>query len=832
MGNTVLTQYKFEQSRNIIDINFIFAVVSAIMKKQLLAFLLSLLCTLTTIAQRTQTLFDSSWKFFRGDVANGETQNFNDADWRTVELPHDWSIEDLPDQSDSVIGPFTKKSIGSTSTGYVVGGTAWYRKHFRLEDFAGKKISIYFDGVYMNSDVWINEHHLGNHPYGYTPFYYDLTSWLKQNGEENILAVRVRNEGRNSRWYSGSGIYRHVWLAITNPVHVERWGVYITTPVISASTAVVNIKTTIINGENRSLLKLVTTLLDAKNRTVATVETPVLLNSTNKEISQNITIAKPSLWSPESPHLYHAETDLVLDDQMLDHVVTTFGVRSLEFSAEKGFLLNGKNVELRGGCMHHDNGPLGAATIDRAEERKVELLKSFGFNAVRTSHNPPSQQFLDACDRLGIIVIDEAFDHWHREKNPQDYHLYFDTSWKKDIDAMVLRDRNHPSVIFWSIGNEINERADGPGLVIAKQLINEVKRLDDTRPVTEAICHFWDHPGYKWDTTAAAFALLDVGGYNYQWKEYETDHKKYPQRIMMGTESVPLEAFDNWKLVEKYPYVIGDFVWTAMDYLGETGIGHTNLDSARSYELQTFPWFNAWCGDIDLTGGKKPQLYYRDIVWRTSTMHMLVHAPVPAGHKEAVSYWGWPDEVPYYHFPGREGKPLQVHVYTRYPQVRLELNGRTVDEKNVSPENLTATFDINYQPGSLKAIAVNHSRVVDSVMLQTAGTPTQIHLIADRKNIKASRNDLSYVTAEVLDANGQLVPDAVIPLHFTITGNGEIAATANANPSDMESFKNPEHKTFRGKSLIIVRPKGKPGKIILKAEGEGLRTGEVVIETK
>ncbi|HEV8282813.1 MAG TPA: glycoside hydrolase family 2 TIM barrel-domain containing protein [Chitinophagaceae bacterium] len=807
------------------------------MKKQLLVILSSLL-TSSINAQRIQALFDSSWKFFKGDIANGEKQNITDGDWRTVELPHDWSIEDLPNQSDSVIGPFTTKSVGSTSTGYVVGGTAWYRKHFRLNNIAGKRISIYFDGVYMNSDVWINEHHLGNHPYGYTPFYFDLTPWLKQNGEENILAVRVRNEGRNSRWYSGSGIYRHVWLTITNAVHVRQWGVYITTPVISANTALLNVKTTIVDEENRSSVKLITTILNAKNKAMAVVETPVSLMGTNKEISQNITIPHPSLWSPESPYLYQAVTDVIKDDQILDHVVTAFGIRSLELSAEKGFLLNGKNVELRGGCMHHDNGPLGAATIDRAEERRVELLKSYGFNAVRTSHNPPSQQFLDACDRVGIIVIDEAFDHWQRPKNPQDYSLYFDTSWKKDIDAMVLRDRNHPSVVFWSIGNEINERADAPGLAIAKQLISEIKHLDNTRPVTEAICHFWDHPGYKWDTTAAAFALLDVGGYNYQWKEYEPDHKKYPQRIIMGTESVPLEAFVNWNMVEKHPYVIGDFVWTAMDYLGETGIGHTKLDSASSYELQTFPWFNAWCGDIDLIGGKKPQLYYRDIVWRINPMHMLVHAPVPAGHKEAVSYWGWPDEIPYYHFPGQEGKPLQVNVYTRYPQVRLELNGKMIDQKTVSPDNLTATFDIIYQPGSLKAIAINNGKAVDSAVLQTAGMPTQIRLTADRKNIKASRNDLSYVTAEVVDANGWLVPDAIIPLHFSITGNGEIAATASASPNDMQSFsagpsgQKPQHKTFRGKCLIIVRPKGNAGKIILKAEGEGLRAGEVVIETK
>ncbi|HEY1872712.1 MAG TPA: DUF4982 domain-containing protein, partial [Chitinophagaceae bacterium] len=377
-----------------------------------------------------------------------------------------------------------------------------------------------------------------------------------------------------------------------------------------------------------------------------------------------------------------------------------------------------------------------------------------------------------------------------------------------------------------------NERADASGLEIAKNLITEIKSIDDTRPITEAVCHFWDHPGYKWDTTAAAFALLDVGGYNYQWQQYEPDHEKFPQRIMMGTESVPKEAFDNWKLVEKYPYVIGDFVWTAMDYLGETGIGHSKLDSASSYQLQTFPWFNAWCGDVDLIGGKKPQSYYRDIVWHQSKINMLVHKPVPAGHKEEVSYWGWPDEVHAYNFSGDEGKSLTVNVYTSYPSVRLLLNGKLIGEKNVSNENLTATFEINYQPGELKAVVIENGKAVDSTVLRTTGKPKQIRLVADRKNIKANVNDLSYVTAEIVDDKGQLVPDAVLPLHFTIEGDGEIIATANANPSDMESFQKPQHKTFCGKALIIVRPKGKAGKMILKAEGEGLSAGQVMIESK
>jgi beta-galactosidase len=807
------------------------------MKKIFLSFLFLIALSIAH-AQRTQTLFDENWKFFKGDVTNGESQNLNDNNWRNVELPHDWSIEDLPDQGDSVIGPFTTKSIGATATGYTVGGTTWYRKHFTLNNIANKKVTIYFDGVYMNSDVWINGNHLGNHPYGYTAFYYDLTPYLKQN-DENVIAVRVRNEGRNSRWYSGSGIYRHVWLTVTNPVHIDQWGVFITTPKVSEASATINVETTIIQDlQNNQSLKLRTRVLDEQNKIVAFIDTTLPIPPLESEknlpyhiINQKMEIHHPHLWSPNSPYIYQAISDLISNDKIIDHVVTTFGIRSINITADKGFLLNGKPIELRGGCMHHDNGPLGSATIDRAEERRVELLKQFGYNAVRTSHNPPSQQFLDACDRLGIIVIDEAFDQWERHKNPQDYGLYFDTSWQRDIAAMVLRDRNHPSVIFWSIGNEINERADSSGLVIAKKLRDEVKLFDSTRPVTEAICSFWDHPGYKWDTTAPAFALLDVGGYNYQWREYENDHAKYPQRIMMGTESFPREAFENWQQVEQHPYVIGDFVWTAMDYLGETGIGHATT-SAAGFAM-TFPWFNSWCGDIDLIGGKKPQSYYRDVVWDRSKLEMLVHAPIPDGKKEMVSYWGWPNEVPSYAFPGAEGKPLQVHVYTRYDAVRLVLNGKIIGEQNVPPQaKLTATFTINYEPGELKAIGLQNGKAVDSVVLQTAGKPARIRLTADRAHIHASRNDLAYVTAEVVDAKGQLVPEAALPLHFRVSGNGEIIATASACPNCMESFQKPQHTTFEGKCLIIVRPKGNAGTIRLKAEGEGLKEGEVVIETR
>ena len=811
------------------------------MKKMIFLLFLSTLVIINTNAQRIHSSFDSFWKFHSGDVSNGENVNYNSQNWRMVTLPHDWSIEGLPNQADSVIGPFSAKSVGATATGYTVGGIGWYRKSFKLNNIANDEVVIYFDGVYMNSDVFINGHHLGNHPYGYTPFSYNITPYLKPNGEENILAVRVSNEGKNSRWYSGSGIYRHVWLTVMPRLHLGQWGVYITTPEVSSKSATIKVQSKLVNDENsekRVILR--TTIFNAADKKIVERKNEITIKGKNSltkpgvtEMQQSFNVDDPHLWSPDAPYLYHTVSELLVNNKVIDRVTNNFGIRSIEITAVKGFLLNGKPILLRGGCVHHDNGPLGAASIDAAEIRKVHLLKTFGFNAVRTSHNPPSQQFLDACDSIGIIVIDEAFDQWERSKNPEDYHLYFDTSWQKDIGSMVQRDRNHPAVVFWSIGNEINERADEPGLAIAKKLRDEVKSFDNTRPVTEAICDFWDHPGYKWDTTAAAYALLDVGGYNYMWKMYASDHAKYPGRIMMGTESFPNEAFENWQQVKEHPYVIGDFVWTAMDYLGETGIAHSSLDSTPSFQLQTFPWFNSWCGDIDLIGGKKPQLYYRDVVWGHSKLEMLVHKPIPEGHTEAVSAWGWPDEVHSFTFPGDEGKKMQVHVYTSYPSVRLQLNGKTIGEQNVSEATrLTATFSIAYQAGVLKAIALQNGIAVDSVILQTAGKPVQIKLNADRKVINANRNDLSYVTAEVVDANGNIVPDATIPLQFSIEGAGKIIATANANPSDMESFQQPQHKTFLGKCLIIVQPKGKAGTIKLKANGKGLKSGEVVINTK
>lgn len=805
----------------------------------LICFFLFLTGNLIAQNPRYEALFDDGWKFFRGDVPGAEKLKYNDKSWKSVDLPHDWSVEDLPDQQpDKVVGPFSKESPGATSTGYFMGGTGWYRKTFvQGTETKGMITYLNFDGVYMDCDIWVNGKHVERHPYGYTAFNVNITRFLNAPGKSNVVAVRVRNEGKNSRWYSGSGIYRHVWITCVQPVHVAPWGVFVTTGGVSNGKADIKVVTEVENSAaNASNIKVITRILDSEN-TVASQESPSRsISARSIEVAQNITVNNPKLWSVNEPNLYTAEVEVTANGKTLDKVRVPFGIRVIRFDAETGFTLNGEKVLLKGGCMHHDNGFLGAAAIDRAEERRVELMKAYGFNAIRTSHNPPSRQFLDACDRIGVLVIDEAFDMWERPKNPLDYHRFFKEWWQKDIRSMVMRDRNHPSIILWSIGNEINERADTSGLIITKQLSDEVHRLDPTRPVTAAICEFWDHKGRPWSATAPAFSLLDIGGYNYQYLRYESDHAEFPDRIMVGTESVAKDAFGNWKQVEKNSWVIGDFVWTAMDYMGETGIGNSRLnDDPDSAFLKPWPWFNAYCGDIDLIGFKKPQMYYRDVIWDNSKLEMAVHAPIPAGKKEIVSYWGWPEEWQSWNWPGNEGKELEVRVFTKCSEVRLELNGKIVGQKEVDDSTkLIAAFQVPYQPGTLKAIGLENGIEVASRELRTSGPVYRLRLVPDRAVIKANRNDLSYVKIEVTDAQGNLVPNAAIQVKLTVSGQGELAGTGSASPNNMASFAGPEVKTSRGRAMAILRPdKGnKGGRITLKAEAEGLLSDEITVETK
>lgn len=809
------------------------------------AFLLTaicLCCNLNTNAQapRVETLFDENWKFLKGDLTGAEQSNFNDKDWRTVDLPHDWSIEALPNQlPGEVIGPFSKQSVGTTATGYTVGGTGWYRKTFTFKPgYAYSQTIINFDGVYMNCEVWVNGKLLAKQPYGYTPFNVDISAALRPAGTPNVIAVKVPNEGKNSRWYSGSGIYRHVTLVRKQPIHVAQNGVSITTEKLTNSKATIRLSAQMENITNATRsVELLVKLMDPSGKTVNITRTKAKqVNGLETQVEQNITINMPKAWSIEKPSMYTAEIDVLSQGKLMDRSKTTFGIRTIHFDALTGFTLNGKRVLLKGGCLHHDNGFLGSATIDRAEERRVELMKSYGYNAIRTSHNPPSKQFLDACDKYGMVVIDEAFDMWERPKNPEDYHLYFKDWWKKDLKALIHRDRNHPSVVFWSIGNEINERVDSLGLAIEKELVAETKRLDNTRPVTESICSFWDHPGYKWESTIPAFAMLDVGGYNYMYKEYESDHAKHPERIMMGTESYAKEAFDYWQQVKKHPYVIGDFVWTAMDYFGETGLGNSRLnDESLRGILRTFPWFNGFCGDIDITGAKKPQMLYRDVIWENSDLEMVVHAPVPEGKREMVSQWGWPNEWQSWNWAGNEGKMMNVRVFSNYPLVRLELNGKVIAEQKVGDDTkLIAGFKVAYQPGILKAVAIKDGKEVASKQLTTTGKPEKIKLIADRATIRGNRSDLSYVRIIITDAAGNVIPDAAIPVKMSVAGDGEIAGSGSARPDDMESVNNRICKTYRGAALAILRPlsNSKKGTIKLKVEAEGLTSAELSVILK
>jgi len=798
-------------------------------------------CLQAQESNQSKKLFDSNWKFFLGNVQDAEKNSFSDKSWRDIDLPHDWSIENLPGQEPGkVVGPFSKTSIGTTATAYTVGGTAWYRKTFILdpkEKFNNAIIN--FDGVYMNCDVWINGKFLGNHPYGYTAFYYDITSFLNPSGKPNVIAVKVKNEGKNSRWYSGSGIYRHVWLIKKQSVHIAHDGVFVNTESISKNEANVTVSSTIKNSANDNAdVQLQIRIIDANGKVSTTSKTTVKnIKSGTEDIIQRIKVPQAKLWSIETPNLYTAEVQVITNGKVTDQTVTTFGIRTIHFDAKTGFTLNGKTVKLKGGNLHHDNGFLGSATIDRAEERRVELMKANGFNAIRASHNPPSKQFLDACDRLGVVVMDEAFDQWVRPKNPQDYNLYFREWWKKDLKSMIYRDRNHPSVILWSIGNELNERADSLGYAIRKELVAEAHRLDSTRPVTEGVCEFWDHPGRKWETAAPVFNDLDVAGYNYLQKAFESDHAEYPDRIIVNTESYAAEAYVFWQGVEKHAYVIGDFVWTGMDHLGETGCGNAKIGqrSGQRVGLQPWPWFSNYCGDIDLCGNKKSQSYYRDVVWNNSKIEMMVHTPIPEGMIETYSYWGWPDEYQSWNWKGNEGKLMDVRVFSKSPRVRLELNGKIIGEQAIDTNTgITANFKVPYQAGVLKAIALDNGKEVASKELKTTGVPAKVRLTADRAKIKANRNDLSYVKVEITDAQGNLIPNANIPVHFAVSGVGEIAGSGNACPTDMESFNNPVCKTFRGQALVILRPlkELKTGVIMLKAEAEGLTAGEINIAVK
>lgn len=781
--------------------------------------------SMSATASERDSLFTKDWKFLRGCVVNAEETTFADDAWRTVSLPHDWSVEPLAVQRKGVsVGPFSRMSPGDIDTGQTMGGEGWYRKRFTLSaSDADKRFSLYVEAAYNQSEIWVNGNKVASNHYGYTPQKVDITRYLTFSpNDSNTIAIKVINEGRNSRWYAGSGLFRRVWLIKTEAVHLDRWDTYIDASKLERGAGVVSLSTVLHNeGGEAANYSLVVKIYSPEGNLVSSVSEKVDgADSTVFQTTQHV--KKPELWSVDNPKLYKAEFALAADGKEIDKITIPFGIRTISFSADKGFMLNGKTLKLKGCCVHHDNGLLGAAAYRRADERKAELLKANGFNAVRLSHNMASESFLDACDRVGLLVIHETFDQWEKPKRPNDYHQYFAQWSNHDLAMGLRRDRNHPSIILWSLGNEIQERADAHGEDIVKSLVATVLRYDKSRFTTAAINAFWDNRNYTWEKDSyRAFRNIDVAGYNYMWQKYEADHETYPKRVMYGSESYPKEAAQNWNLVEKHPYVIGDFVWTAIDYLGEAGLGHALQlgEGERDTQFMGWPWYNAWCGDLDLIGEKKPQSYYRDVLWGNIPIAMAVHAPVVDGKREVVNGWGWPDELQSWNWKGLEGKAMTVNVYSRESKVRLFLNDRLIGEQATDPENYTATFSVPYEPGVLKAVGKGR----EIFTLQTTGEPVSIRLVPDRTRLSTTGEDLSYVVIEVVDSEGRVVPTATVPLTIDCKGAGRVLASGNGSYDDMSSFRSHTPRTFRGKALAIVSPSTVGGTISLSVSSPGLK---------
>ncbi|MCX7015999.1 MAG: DUF4982 domain-containing protein [Candidatus Sumerlaeota bacterium] len=783
--------------------------------------------------------FDFEWKFIKEDVVRAEAPGFDDSAWETIDLPHDFSIA----------GPIDENNPSGKGGGFFPGGIGWYRKTFPLPDgAAGKSVFLEFDGVFWKSEVWINGRRLGFRPNGYIGFQYELTPHLNRSGP-NVVAVRVDNsEQPNHRWYSGSGICRHVWFDVLAPVHVAHWGVYVWTPKVTNESASVRVRTLVENQSERNRrVALASTILDGGGARIATVEwsrdAPA---GSVVEVDQDLEIADPALWSPETPTLYTLLTRVMEGDAVLDERRTPFGVRHCEFHADKGFFLNGRNMKMRGMCLHHDGGGVGAAVPERVWERRLEILKAMGCNAIRTSHNPYAPEFLDLCDRMGLLVIDEIFDEWHKPKREFSYARYFDEWWRRDLTDQVLRDRNHPCVILWSIGNEIPEKGTAEGAATARMLVEAIHALEPTRPVTAGV-----------NTIAAAnrsgYAdALDVVGYNEGGDsvfQYAEDHLVYPARKMYASEAphtfatrgvyhthsrhreeageawrkmrtqevphlTPHEVFpwfhdayhsnydnayvrictrDTWRLVAENDFMAGEFRWTGFDYQGES---------------HSWPAKSSNAGAIDLCGFPKDIYYFYQSRWTAEPMvHILPH-------------WTWPEI--------HKGTIIPAWAYSNCDTVELFLNGRSLGEQAMG-NNYHLSWDVPYEPGAIKAVAKKDGRIVCEDEQRTAGPPARIELTADRETLAADGRDVVHLTARLLDAEGVFCPTTTNRIVFQVEGPARLLALENGDPIDHQSSKDGNRKAFAGMCLAIVQSKRRAGAIRVKAGSEGLAGAEVQI---
>ncbi len=793
-------------------------------------------------APRVHESFDLGWRFYRGDANGAGQAGFDDAAWRKLGLPHDWSIEGLYDE---------KASTGG-SGGYLPAGVGWYRKHFIVpESLRGRQISVEFDGVYMNSDVWINGQHLGRWPYGYTSFSYDLTPHLRFGDQPNVLAVRVDNSPQpGSRWYSGSGIYRHVWITITDPLHIAHWGTYITTPSVSAESATVRIRTRVQNDRLEAQpVTLVSEIVDAGNQVIATVRSDGQMPAASEqEFDQTVALAHPRRWSPGSPELYRLHSRVEVGGRIVDEGATPFGVRQIDYDVDRGFLLNGEPVKMMGMCLHHDGGAVGAAVPEEEWTRRLRLLKDMGCNAIRTAHNPPAPEFLDLCDQLGFLVMDEAFDEW-TVKKPQiahGYSTYFNDWCERDLTAMIHRDRNHPCVVIWSAGNEIGEQRMAGGDKVLARLVEVFHREDPTRPVTAAMDNIYTDEGEAPD---AFTDQLDIVGYNYvdRWgARRETyaadDRRRYPRRKFVGTEDVGIygvrgsydlpsavpggaprppryatamiRAEQLWKFVRTHDYFIGEFPWTGIDYLGES----------------RWPGKGSFSGVIDTSGFVKDGYYFYQSQWTTKPMlHLFPH-------------WNW---------TGREGQVIPVLAYTNCDTVELFLNQKSLGAKALefprqgaaggwntyarpqvfaTTADLHLSWDVPYEPGMLKAVGYREGKPVAEVEVRTAGAPAQLALSTDRDALRAGAREVAHITVEVRDANGAVVPDADNVITFDVQGDGSLLGVDNGDPFSHDSYRGNSRKAFHGLALAIVQAGANCGEVRVKAAAGGLREATLVLQ--
>ncbi len=747
-------------------------------------------------------LFDFGWQF----THNGKTQS--------VDLPHDWDIFE---------GPNAGKGATGTGGGWFEAGKGEYRKKFRVEslELRDKLVKLHFEGVYQKAEVYVNGQKAGQHHYGYTPFTVDVTPYLYKDKRENEVVVKVDNsEQPNCRWYSGSGIYRHVWLETMPTLHIAENGIFITTPEVNADKAQVQVDVTV---QNESQADRNATVVVGSAQLMVAVKA-----GESKTVSTTIFVKNPHLWSPESPTLYEAKVELKEAGTVIDNATAKYGIRSFSFDVENGFMLNGKKVLINGACVHHDDGVLGAMAFDDAEIRKVRQMKEAGFNLIRTSHNPTTRAFLDACDSLGMLVIDEAFDGWRTQKNPYDYSTVIDSCYREDIRAMVQRDRNHPSVISWSIGNEVIERKDIRVVYTARQMKQAILEWDQTRPVTEALCA-WDN---DWEIYDPHAEVLDVVGYNYMIFKHASDHERDPKRIMWQTESYPRDAFKNWAVVNDFPYVVGDIVWTGLDYLGESAIGRYYYEGEKPGEHWFdggFPeWHGAYCGDVDITGWRKPISHYREMLWNKDTpLYMAVKEPNGYYGDIKTTMWSvWPTWESWT-WPDWEGKPIEVEVYTKAPEVKLYLNDQLIDTKQVSRETeFKAVFTVPYKAGTLRAEADGKS-----VTLKTASEPARLRLTPDRTVMAADGQSLTFVTVEVIDKNGWVCPNTPIDCEAIVKGQGQLLAFASADLKDTEPYTSPRVKTWKGRALLVVRSTQQKGSVSVSIKSS-LPTANLSLKSK